>query len=128
MRIKRLVTAVSRAELVRAVEGAELFSRFLLQGPKRTLPQNALMWRLLSCFADQVEHFGRKYDEEAWKCIGLKALGRSMEFIPGFDGEIVGLGYRSSELDKVEMSDLIEVLYSEGARLGIDFHDDGRAA
>ena len=49
-----------------------------------------------------------------------------MEFIPGFDGEIVGLGYRSSDLDKVEMSDLIEVLYSEGARLGVDFHDDGK--
>jgi hypothetical protein len=128
MRIKRLVTATSRPELVRAVEGAQLFSRFTLQGPARTLEQNKLMWRLLTCFADQVEHYGRKYDEETWKCIGLKALGRSMEFIPGFDGEIVGLGYRSSELDTIEMSDLIELLYSEGARLGVHFHDDGRAA
>ena len=90
MRIKRLVTETSRPELVRAVEAAELYSRFTLQGPVRTLEQNKLMWRLLSCYADQVEHFGRKYDEEAWKCIGLKALGRSMEFIPGFDAIKLG--------------------------------------
>jgi hypothetical protein len=128
VRISRLITETSRPELVRAVEGAELFSRFLLQGPKRTLPQNALMWRLLSCFADQVEHFGRRYDEETWKCIGLKALGQAVDFVPGFGGEIVALGYRSSELDKVEMSDMIELLYSEGARRGVDFQDDGRAA
>jgi hypothetical protein len=128
MRIKRIVTETSRPELVRAVEGAQLFSRFLLQGPKRTLPQNALMWRLLACFADQVEHYGRRYDEEVWKCIAMKALGHSIEFVPGFSGEVVGLGYRSSELDAPEMSDLIEILYSEGARLNVNFHDDGRAA
>jgi hypothetical protein len=121
MRIERLITVASRPQLIGAVESAEIFSRFLLQGPRRTLPQNRMMWRLLSLFADQVEHGGRHYDEEVWKCIAMHALGRQMEFVPGFDGEIVGLGYRSAELSKEEMSDLIELLFSEGARLGVDF-------
>jgi hypothetical protein len=128
MRIERLITVASRPQLIGAVESAEIFSRFLLQGPRRTLPQNRMMWRLLSLFADQVEHHGRHYDEKTWKCIAMHGLGKEMEFVPGFDGEIVGLGYSSSELDKVEMSNLIELLYAEGARLGVDFHDDQRAA
>jgi hypothetical protein len=128
MRIERLITVASRPQLIDAVESAEIFSRLTLQGPRRTSPQNRMMWRLLSLFADQVEHNGRHYDEKTWKCIAMHALGKEMEFVPGFDGEIVGLGYRSSELDKVEMSELIELLYAEGARLGVDFHDAERAA
>lgn len=121
MRLSRTITAKNRDEILRAVEQAPLFSRVTLQGPRRTLEQNALMWKLLSSFADQVEHNGRKYDEEVWKCIGMHALGKHMEFVPGFDGEVVGLGYRSSELSKEEMSDLIELLYAEGSRRGVNF-------
>ena len=123
-RLTRIITRANRAELMRAVEQAADFSRLTLQGPRRTTEQNALMWKLLSAFADQVEHNGRKYNEETWKCIGMHALGKHMEWVLGFDGEIVGLGYRSSELSKEEMSNLIELLYSEGAQRGVVFHSD----
>ena len=123
MRIQRLITETSRPELVRAVQGAPLFSRFTLQGPKRTDAQNKLMWSLLSSFADQLVHNGRHYDEQTWKCIGLHMLGKTMEFVPDLNGEVVGLGYRSSELDKAEMSDLIELLYAEGSQRGVRFHE-----
>ena len=121
MRISRLITVANRRELVGAVEAAQIYSRLTLLGPVRTLAQNRMMWRLLSLFADQVEHNGRKYDEETWKCIGMHALGKEMEWVPGFDGEIVGLGYRSSELEIGEMSNLIELLFAEGVKRGVDF-------
>lgn len=124
MRIQRLITHANRSELIGAVQSAEIYSRLLLQGPLRTLPQNRLMWKLLSAFADQLVHNGRKYDEETWKCIGMHALGKEMEFVPGFEGEIVALGYRSSELDIDEMSNLIELLYAEGAQRGVVFHGE----
>jgi hypothetical protein len=128
VRVHRLITETSRPELVRAVQQAELFSRFTLQGPRRTDAQNRLMWKLLSAFADQLEHNGRHYDEKTWKAIGMHMLGKSMEWVPDLNGEIVGLGYHSSDLDKPEMSDLIELLYSEGAQRGVVFHADERAS
>lgn len=121
MRLGRTITMQNRADLIRAVQAAPLYSRLTLQGPRRSSAQNALMWVLLSAFADQLTHNGRKYDEETWKCIGMHALGKHMEFVLGFEGEVVGLGYRSSGLDTAEMSDLIELLYSEGAKRGVRF-------
>jgi hypothetical protein len=85
------------------------------------------MWVLLGCFSDQVEHFGRKYDSETWKCIGMNALGKELDFVPSLDGEsVVALGYRSSEMDKFEMSNLIELLFAEGAKRGVDFDETRR--
>jgi NinB protein len=124
MRIQRLITEHNRRELMGYVERAEIYSRFLLRGPKRTLPQNRLMWSLLSDFADQLTLHGQTHDEETWKCIGMHALGREVEWVKGFEGEIVALGYRSSELDIDEMSNLIELLYSEGAQRGVVFHGE----
>jgi hypothetical protein len=83
----------------------------------------------LSAFADQVEHFGKKHDAATWKAIMMKALGKELEFVPSLDGqEIVALGYRSSELSKAEMADMIEFLYSEGAKRGVVFHGERGAA
>jgi hypothetical protein len=127
VRLQKLITEASRPQLISAVQAAQIYSRLTLQGPVRTLPQNRLMWRLLSMFADQVEHNGRHYDEHTWKCIGMHGLGKEMEFVPGFYGEVVGLGYRSSEMDIGEMSNFIELLYAEGARLGVNFNAE-RAA
>ena len=123
MRLTRLVTDASRAELVRAVQQAPLYARFSLQGPKRTDAQNKLLWVLLAAVSDQLVHNGRKYDEETWKCIFMHMLGKEMAFVPDLNGEIVGLGYRSSDLDVPEMADLLELIYAEGAQRGVVFND-----
>ena len=124
MRLQRIITEFNRPELLGAVRSAEIYSRLLLQGPKRTSPQNRLMWSLLSDFADQLTLHGHKHDEQTWKAIGMHALGKEVDFVHGFEGEIVALGYRSSELDIDEMSNLIELLYSEGAQRGVVFHGE----
>jgi hypothetical protein len=127
MREQRTITHANRREIVDAVAAAPIGSRVSLRGPRRTTEQNALMWVLLTAFSDQVEHFGRKYDPETWKCIFMNALGKEIDFVPSLDGEsIVALGYRSSELDKMEMSNLIELLFAEGGQRQVDFDDARR--
>lgn len=128
MRLSRTLTPRNRPEVIRDVEQAPLGWRITIEQPRRTSAQNALMWTLLTAFADQVEHFGRKYDAATWKCILMKALGKELAFVPSLEGdEIVALGYRSSELSKEEMSNLVELAYAEGAKRGVVFHGE-RAA
>jgi hypothetical protein len=128
MRLSRIITANNRAEILKTVEAVPLGARIELTDAPRTNPQNRLLWSLLNAFADQVEHCGRKYDGEAWKCIFMRALGKQVEFAPSLDGNgIVALGYRSSELSKDEMSNLIDFIYSEGAVRAVRFHDEDAA-
>jgi len=118
------LTEANRPRITKAICEAPLWSRISLKGPRRSSEQNALMWLMLECFSDQVEHFGRKYDAETWKAIALHGFGKELQFVPSLDGEsIVAIGYRTSELSKVEMSDFIEFLYSTGAALGVVFKE-----
>jgi hypothetical protein len=75
---------------------------------KRSTEQSDKMWAMLGDIAASQLHHGRKYDSETWKCIFLNAMGREVKFIPTLDGQSVfPLQYRSSELTKQEMMDLI---------------------
>jgi hypothetical protein len=67
------------------------------------------------------------YDPDTWKCIFMNALGKEIEFVPSLDGQsIVALGYRSSEMDKFEMSNMIELMFAEGANRQVDFDETRR--
>lgn len=124
MRISRPITAKNRAELVRAVELAPLGAQFELVDAPRTLAQNRLMWRLLGRIADQLEHCGEHWAPEDWKCAFLKAMGKTIRFMPALDGQgVVAIGYHSSKLSKSEMSDMVELIYSYGAEHGVEFDD-----
>lgn len=93
--------------------------------PKRTLPQNARMWAMLTDIAAQKEHFGQRYPTESWKAIFLHALGKETSFVPALDGAgFLPLGQSSSDLSVREMADLIEMMKWWGAENGVTFHDD----
>jgi len=120
------LTAFNRPHVIDAIAAAPAGARVTLEdGPPRTSPQNRLMWKLLSYFADQVVRGDRKYDCETWKAILLKAFGKELSFVPSLDGlSVVALGYRSSQLTVDEMSQFIEFIYATGAELGVVFDDD----
>jgi NinB protein len=120
------LTNYNRSRVLIAIAEAPLGARVTLDdGDQRTNPQNKLMWKLLSFFADQVVHGDRKYDADTWKCILLKAFGKELQFVPSLDGtSVVALGYRSSLLLVEEMSQFIEFIYSEGARIGVVFDEE----
>lgn len=91
---------------------------------KRTLPQNARFWAMLSDIAAQKEHFGRRYSTDVWKALMMHAWGREVKFIPALDGEsVMPMMFSSSDLSKAEMSDLIEFMLSWGAQNGVVFRD-----
>jgi NinB protein len=128
MRLCRTLTARNRDEILRDVTAAGLGWRITIEKPRRTTAQNSLFWSLLQAFSDQVTHFGNKYDAATWKAVFMKALGKELAFVPSLDGqEIVALGYHSSDLSKEEMSDMVELIYSEGSRRGVRFHDEKAA-
>lgn len=91
---------------------------------KRSIPQNSMMWALLTDVSQQVEHAGRRYAPEDWKALFMHALGQEVRFLPALDGQsFVPIGYRSSDLSKGEMTELIELIFSWGAEHGVVFHD-----
>lgn len=95
---------------------------------KRSLPQNALMWSLLTEVAAQVPYHGLKLTPDDWKLIFLDALKREVRMVPNLDGNgFVSLGRSSSDLSKDEMGGLIDLIHAFGAQHGVKFKDDAEA-
>ncbi len=104
-------------------------SRVECKGPKRTLPQNARMWAMLTDVSRQKQHCGLTYPPETWKVIFLHALGREIQFVPSLDGqEIIPLGLSSSDLEIPEMADLIESMFAWGAENGVVWSEPQKGA
>jgi len=118
-----LVSDAIRDLAVKWVRGVPPGTRIEFKAPRRTLDQNAMLWACLTDVADQARHMGRAYPAETWKALFMHALGREVQFLPTLDGQSVfPLGFKSSDLSKAEMSDLIEFILSWGAEHGVTFH------
>lgn len=91
---------------------------------KRTLPQNAKFWALLSDIASQITWHGQKLTTDDWRLIFLDALTREVRVVPNIDGTGVVALRRSSDLTKEEMSQAIEIILAFGAQYGVTFHGE----
>lgn len=99
-------------------------TRVEFKAPKRSLPQNARMWAMLTEVAQQVPYHGLKLTADDWKLIFLDALKREVRMVPNLDGNgFVSLGRSSSDLSKSEMGDLIELIFAFGAQHGVRFSE-----
>lgn len=108
----------------RWARGVPLGSRIEFKETKRSLPQNDLMWALLTEVAQQMEHGGRKYSADEWKAIFLHAFGREISFLPSLDLKtFLPIELSSSDLSKQEMTDFIEFILKEGTERGVVFRD-----
>jgi len=125
-----LISARVRDAAIAAVRCAPIGWQVLIKEPKRGTDQNAVLWGLLDDFAQQVTHVnGKKYPKEAWKMAMMHQLGIEARFMPSLDGsESVPLGYRSSELGRSQMKDLLTLVEAEGAARGVVFTDRRREA
>lgn len=124
---RALVTIHGKADRERVAKWAmqaPFGTRVEFKATKRTLPQNDRFWAMLTDISCQVEHCGRKYTPDIWKHIMMQAWGREVRFIPTLSGDgVIPIPLSSSELSKVEMSDLIEFMFCEGAKRGIVWSD-----
>lgn len=117
------------ANVMRIIADAPAGTRVEIKEPKRSLPQNDRFWSMLTDFADQVEHHGRRYTPDQWKAIFLHAYGQEMTFVPSLDGKgFIPIGNRSSDLSVREMCDLQEMITAEGAARGVRFQVYSREA
>lgn len=119
-----LETAADRAKAVNWIGKAPVGTRIEFKASKRTLPQNDLMWALLTEVSEQFIHTGKKYEPAQWKAIFLHAFGRDINFLPSLDGKtFLPIEMSSSDLSKDEMTDFIEFILKEGAERGVVFKD-----
>jgi hypothetical protein len=93
----------------------------------RSNEQNALMWCLLSDVSRSKPE-GRMHTPEVWKELFMHACGHAVQFEMGLNGQPFPTGFRSSKLNKTQMSDLIEFIYAWGSEHGIMWSDPERKA
>lgn len=91
---------------------------------RRTNDQNAKMRAMASDISRQVKIDGVAYSPEDWKCKFMDACSFKARWIPNLEGDgMINAGYRSSRLNKAQMSDVIEAMYEYGARHNVRWSD-----
>lgn len=97
------------------------------RGPRRRTTQNDLMWARLTEIARQVKWYGQKLTADDWKDMFTASL-RKARVVPGLDpGTYVPLGMRTSDMDKEEMSALLDLIDHFAAENGITFNEEQAA-
>lgn len=114
----------SRRQASEWIAKAPAGTRVEFKSSKRTTPQNARMWAMLTDIATQIPYHGLKLSADDWKLVFLDALKREVRMVPNLDDNgFVSLGRSSSDLSKDEMSDLIELIAAWGAQHEVVFGD-----
>jgi len=86
---------------------------------KRSVEQNALMWKLLTDVSNQVEWYGHRLMPADYKCIFTSALKES-KVVPNIDGTgFVSIGLYTSRLSVKDMNDLITIITVFGNERGV---------
>jgi hypothetical protein len=124
-----IYTDTDRQKVASWASQAPKGTRVEFKAPRRSVPQNARMWAMLTDVAVSVQWHGLKLTPDDWKLIFLDALKREVRMVPNLDGNgLVNLGRSSSDLSKSEMGDLMELIAAFGAQHGVAFHEDREAA
>lgn len=122
---RALVVLNSNADRERAIKwirSAPWGCRVEFKATKRSIPQNSMMWSLLSDIASQVKWHGVKLTPDDFKMIFLDALKRELRMVPNLNGDgFCHLGRSSSDLSKDEMTQLIELIIAWGAQHEVAF-------
>ena len=118
----RLVGEVQRALAKRLIDQAPPRAIVNIRPETRTNEQNALLWSLLS-EVSRAKPDGRLHTPDVWKALFMSACGHAVQFEVGLDGHPFPLGFRSSRLNKQQMSDLVEFILQYCAEKGVHIKD-----
>lgn len=115
-----------RAHAKRLIDVAPTDAIVNIKKMTRSNEQNALMWVLLSDISIQKPQ-GRKHVPEVWKSLFMHALKHEMAFEQSIvDGSQFPTGFKTSNLNVQQMTDLIEFIYCYGAENGVAFSENPR--
>ncbi len=88
----------------------------------RSVDQNSRLWAMLSDVS-RTKPEGRMHTPEVWKNLFMHSCGHAVQFELGLDGKPFPVGFRSSRLNKSQMSDLMEFVAEYGTRHGVRWTD-----
>ena len=115
-----------REQAHRLVDAAPVGAVMSIAMPKRSAEQNSKLWAALSDISRAMPG-GRKHTPETWKALFMHAMGHQSRFEMGLNGEPFPAGFRSSQLSKAQMSEMIEFILAWGAEHGVTFGGEAAA-
>lgn len=119
----RLATEAQRHLAKRLIDVAPQGAVVNIQEARRTSDQNAKLWAMLSDVSRSRPE-GRAHTPEVWKALFMNACGHAVQFETGLSGQPFPVGFRSSNLTKREMIDLIDFIGSYGSAHGVRWSDE----
>lgn len=109
------------------IDAAPAMAVVSVREAKRSTEQNSKFWALLSDVS-RSKPDGRCHVPEVWKELFMHACGHAVQFEMGLNGQPFPVGFRSSNLSKAQMSDLIEFILAWGSEHGVRWSDEEREA
>ncbi len=120
-----LASKRERDQAINWIAKAPVNTRLEFKAPKRTIPQNSLMWVYLTKIAQALPWHGVRLSADDWKLIFLDALKQEVRIVPNIAGTgFINLGRSSSDLSREEMGDLILLIQSFAAQHGVELGDE----
>ncbi len=117
-----LKTEQDRCRLIGAIQALDLekAKKVSVKEADRSSQQNRALHAALSDIADQVEHYGKKFNVETWKrlCTAswLREIGEQGQLIPALDGNGFDVIFaKTSKLSVKECGSLLEWISAFGA-------------
>ncbi len=117
-----LKTEQDRCRLIGAIQALDLekAKKVSVKEADRSSQQNRALHAALSDIADQVEHYGKKFDSEVWKrlCTAawLREAGEQAQLIPALDGNGFDLIFqKTSKLSVKDCASLIDWIIAFGS-------------
>jgi hypothetical protein len=121
----RLTGQRQRTYAHQLIDAAPDYSIVSIVKGDRTIKQSDKMWAMVTDVA-LARPEGRKWIPDTWKAAFMQSLGHQVQFAEGLDGSgPFPIGFRSKDLNKQQMSDLIEVIYEYGSRHGVEWSEKG---
>jgi hypothetical protein len=118
-----IASDADRSKLHNWIAKAPWNTRVEFKGPKRSVPQNDLMWSRLTEISENVVWYGQKLSPDDWKDVFTASL-RKARVVPGLDaGSFVPLGMRTSDMSKEEMTALLDLIDAFAAEHNVEFHE-----
>ena len=91
--------------------------------PKRTDSQNDKMWALLTDISIAKPE-GRRMIPDDWKTVMMHGCGWECQFLEGLDGRPFPRGFKSSQLTKSQMGDLLTFISEYGDRHSVRWSNE----
>ena len=118
---------MARADAVAAICRAPDGYSVVIGTRNRTLDQNAMIWKIFSCFSRQllwtVNGTQQKITQEDWKSILTAAFTRETRMADGINGGVVMLGKSTRIMSVKEMADFIEFILSVASDRGVNINE-----